>query len=439
MNKMGSQCFGVVFLAVIALLVLASYMTFFCRVDAAQDATHVRVKITGKVTSETLQGAIDQVHRNVEDKGYVYLEFDDGELKRRAKHARDICSTLKSPNISTDKLSYYKHLNLLYCPVPKVATKFWFRALHILETGEKKSPFEINRGPEKPISHQGYGTDEEIRAIIQSAYKIMFTRDPYQRIFSAYVDKFLSPNPVFWSLGKGIIMKVRKSRPNLLGCGEDVTFREVIRYLTGIDVELHDFHFRPVSSQCDVCHIQYDIIGKVETFEHDAMFIFNQTHASERGMIVKNFKEESNIYNIIFNVHRAFSLKNQSLECISHHMVHRRLWRVLQISGLINKYDDYPLSPNESRKANETMIMNLVLRAYERSTPEARLNKQEALLQAYSQIPLVGLEHLRLKYLRDLMLFDYEERPSFLFDKGNTKLGKSQVSFDYFDVLTLKE
>ncbi|XP_071112147.1 carbohydrate sulfotransferase 14-like [Haliotis cracherodii] len=441
MMKVGSRCCSLVSLAVVVMLVLASYITLSRRMEPAGDATHARVEIRGNIAdkADIYREAIHQVHQRVKDKGDALVGFDDGELKRRATHVKDVCSMVNSPNISLDHVSYYKHLDLLYCHVPKAATKFWFRALHILETGQHKSPFEIVHGPKRLFTEQDYGTNENMRSIIQSAFKIVFARDPYQRIFSAYVDKFLSPNAMFWSFGEKIIKKVRITQPNTtLGCGEDVKFSELIRYLIGVNPKSYDHHFRPVSLQCDVCNIQYDVIGNVETFEHDAKFIFNQTHASERGMIIKDFKEENNINYIVFKVQKAFGFKKRTLKCISDHMVHRRVWRALQISGLINKYDDYPLSPDESSKANKTAIMNLMLRAYERSLPEAKLNKREALLQAYSQVPLVGLEQLRLIYLNDLKLFGYEERPSYLFDKAETHSRESQDSFDYFDILKLK-
>ncbi|XP_046543787.1 uncharacterized protein LOC124253978 [Haliotis rubra] len=161
------------------------------------------------------------------------------------------------------------------------------------------------------------------------------------------------------------------------------------------------------------------------------------TNASEKGVMFKDFVEEKNVDNIIFKVQRAFIMKKKSLKCISDHMVHLRLWRVLQIGGLIDKYDEYPLNPDESREANVTVIMNLMLSAYQRSSPKARLNKQEALLQAYSQVSLEDLEQLRLKYLKDLLLFDYEDRPSYLFDRKSSAKSETKTTFDYYDAMRL--
>ena len=54
----------------------------------------------------------------------------------------------------------------------------------------------------------------------------MFTREPYSKLLSGYIDKLFAPNPYFWNvIGRFIIQKFRKY-PSLrsLECGHDVTF-----------------------------------------------------------------------------------------------------------------------------------------------------------------------------------------------------------------------
>ena len=54
----------------------------------------------------------------------------------------------------------------------------------------------------------------------------MFTREPYGKLLSGYVDKLFAPNPYFWkAIGRLIIRKFRKDpSPESLTCGHDVTF-----------------------------------------------------------------------------------------------------------------------------------------------------------------------------------------------------------------------
>ncbi|KAL8595979.1 hypothetical protein ACOMHN_018291 [Nucella lapillus] len=37
-------------------------------------------------------------------------------------------------------------------------------------------------------------------AFVTSAFRNIFVRNPYSRMFSAYVDKVFAPNPTFWKL-----------------------------------------------------------------------------------------------------------------------------------------------------------------------------------------------------------------------------------------------
>ncbi|XP_071100917.1 carbohydrate sulfotransferase 11-like [Haliotis cracherodii] len=424
----------------------ASFMFFTWNIDyqgkPMAGRSHVSVIINDTIAKKGafFEAAIRQVHQQLGDKMDILQEFDDTLMKQRQNHVTQMCSVLKRFEMADimNRVSYYKNINVLYCSVPKVGTKFWFRMFHVMETGEHTSPFEISDGPKSVYRIRNSVNNAEIAKRIKLAQKIMFTRDPYKRIFSTYIDKLVSPNGRYWSIGRKILSIVRKSKLNTkFQCGQDVQFGELVKYLIATDPESYDRHFKPVSSQCDVCDIHYDVIGKVETFKHDVMYIRNITNASEKGVIFKDFAEEKNVDNIIFKVRRAFALKKLSLKCISDHMVHLRLWRVLQIGGLIDKFDNYPLNPDESQEANVTVITDLMLRAYGRSTHAARFNKQEALLQAYSQVPLEDLEQLRLKYLKDLILFDYEDRPSYLFDGKGSAKPKNKNSFDYYDAMSL--
>ena len=81
-------------------------------------------------------------------------------------------------------------------------------------------------------------------------------RDPYSRLFSAFVDKLWSPSLRFWrALGKGLVKAMRRNATvTSLDCGHDVTFPEFVRYFidgqtknTSINV-----HIVPTHKICEV-------------------------------------------------------------------------------------------------------------------------------------------------------------------------------------------
>lgn len=68
--------------------------------------------------------------------------------------------------------------------------------------------------------------DVAVQRFLDVVTKVMFTRQPYSKLLSAYVDKLYSPNPFFWGkIGRHIVRKFR-SRPSAksVACGHDVTF-----------------------------------------------------------------------------------------------------------------------------------------------------------------------------------------------------------------------
>ena len=77
-----------------------------------------------------------------------------------------------------------------------------------------------------------YDYGDEKRAL-GPALKFMFARDPYTRIWSAYLDKFVLP--LFWHTGKEVVKEMRNNATKAsLECGHDVTFKEFLFYILGM-------------------------------------------------------------------------------------------------------------------------------------------------------------------------------------------------------------
>ena len=167
----------------------------------------------------------------------------------------------------------------IYCEVPKVACTNWKRIMLIL-TGKMNT---TNPSDLKPsLVHTSYATSylrtlnsyssAEIQYRVRNYYKVMFVRDPLERILSAYKNKFKPGNNAYFNnnYGRHIIKQHRVNATKAaLRDGNDVTFNEFLNYLVDPRSQQLDIHWQEFHKLCRPCSVQYDYIGKYETLEQD--------------------------------------------------------------------------------------------------------------------------------------------------------------------------
>lgn len=138
-----------------------------------------------------------------------------------------------------------------------------------------------------------YSTADIIRHGMGNYTKLVFVRHPFERLISAYHDKFVDQNSTVYQLGIGTGI-IRKYRPHpsesSLTNGNDVTIPEFVSYV--IDEwksgrRQLDVHWRPMVDLCLPCSIDYDIVGKFETLNHDVEFLLKKLDESS---IIKLFQ-----------------------------------------------------------------------------------------------------------------------------------------------------
>ncbi|XP_071103647.1 carbohydrate sulfotransferase 11-like [Haliotis cracherodii] len=338
---------------------------------------------------------------------------------------------------------YLDKPRIMYCPVAKSGSTFWRRAFEVIRRKDPKivSPFQLSYMDFKlskakiPLNMTETAHVEDMSKLLQKTLKFLFARDPYSRVFSTFIDKILSPNTYMWGLGKNAIEMFRSSNTERTStCGSDVSFDEYVKYINTRKFKTIDFHLRPVAYRCDACVADYDVIGKLETFEDDIRYILKKVGSYDSEIIFKNMNIEYKVDYILDAVVRAFDFKKGWTQCISLHAGYQRLWRQLQIGGMIDKTDPYLLTPEQSSNITVTEYLNMALEAFKRSGPSAKGNKKEAFLQAYSMVSLKEMESLRKNYLVDFEMFDYNQRPRKLFNINR----EAWTDFDYFDVMRLR-
>ncbi|XP_010606375.1 carbohydrate sulfotransferase 13 [Fukomys damarensis] len=173
---------------------------------------------------------------------------------------------------------------LLYCYVPKVACTNWKRVLLVLSGRARGDPHAIP-------SHQAHAPDSlpsladftpaQINQRLRTYLAFLFVREPFERLASAYRNKFGRPYSEAFQrrYGTRIVRRLRpRAHPDALARGHDVRFAEFLGYLldprTRRDEPFNE-HWERAHALCHPCRLHYDVVGKFETLAEDAAFVLD--------------------------------------------------------------------------------------------------------------------------------------------------------------------
>lgn len=234
--------------------------------------------------------SIKEDHLKAEIQG-KRISFLDDFCKKHTRGSRPLINIFRM----VSRIYVEDKHQLLYCEVPKAGCSNWKRVLMVL-AGLADSTANITHDSVHYGKHlrklDSYDPKEVLRRL-ETYTKVIFVRDPMERLVSAFRDKFEHPNsyyhPVF---GKAIIKKYRHNADKeALATGSGVKFEEFIKYLldsrrpVGMDI-----HWEQISKLCYPCIINYNFIGKFETLEEDANYLLRLIGAP-KGLTFPNFKD----------------------------------------------------------------------------------------------------------------------------------------------------
>ena len=249
--------------------------------------------------------------------------------------------------------------------------------------------------------------------------KILVVRNPYRRLFSGYVDKFLGPNHLYHStLGRQII---RMFRPNAtaysLQCGHDVTFPEFIEYIlhslpTG---HLANSHFTPIHKLCRPCFLHYDVI-KMENLANEVPQLLNSLGVDPHSfqyLFQKDTLMEARLKDEIrHTIFLYYKNKNSIKRCLPPIKVLERLWIRDSIRGFIEKGHQFPLKAKDVKSLTRSQLFNIFKSAYR--VPQTKNSSKaynDAIQKAFLQVPDENMALVQ-KYLEpDCKLFGYDPNP----------------------------
>lgn len=340
--------------------------------------------------------------------------------ERNAAKTRDYCRHHHGqPPDVTLTVRWSKNNSLLFCPIYKVGTTFW-RRVFMIQREKKYShldnpyliPFDKDYAGSKFLLKRDFSVQ---------VYKVMFTREPYNRLYSFFVDKLLAPNPYFWkSVGVEVAAFTRKVPRKVLKtfCGHDVTFTEFIKYVIHTLETRHniDPHWIEMEKNCRPCEMKYNFIGQMENFNEDSLQIIHKLGLEKMASVLeKNGKDASVDDAIRDTLSQPFTFRVKYKRCTSFKDALLRAWKKLQIRGLIgNSTLDGLLIDDKMTKLND--VISRALASRDSSTSRERLlMKNKNYIELWKSVDETDLHKLKELYSRDFELFGYNSMPPELF------------------------
>ncbi|XP_067414053.1 carbohydrate sulfotransferase 9-like isoform X1 [Emydura macquarii macquarii] len=191
-------------------------------------------------------------------------------------------------NVATQIFVEHNH-KFIYCEVPKVGCSNWKKIILLLTMNLSRKANEVRQDlvHQTPLIKKlsSYPSDYQDK-LLNSYTKVMFTRDPLERLVSAYRDKLLHSEP-YYSIA--VANKIKAMFRENKNSTEKVTFQEFVNFILTQKQDDLDIHWKPMFLLCDPCNIHYDFLGKFETLEEDAEHVLRNIGAPE-GLHYPNFK-----------------------------------------------------------------------------------------------------------------------------------------------------
>ncbi|KAK3589486.1 hypothetical protein CHS0354_030609 [Potamilus streckersoni] len=274
-------------------LVSAVSVTLFCYIVHFNSThAHTRFQPGNNEQVQNLRSELDVDLFSYHDNLHQSQQLKESQLsvadeqKKRLEVLKQGCEKLQADGLVANMPSHkaQSHIivndqyKVLYCYIPKVACTNLKRMFLIL-TGKMNTSnlLSIKSGDvhftfDKYFTYLDNYSQQEADRRIQSYRKVIFVREPLERLLSAYRNKFLQNSTYFHQrFGKKIVRQFRiLPSKQSIETGSDVKFDEFIKYIMDPETRnQYNEHWDKFTSLCDPCTIPYDFIGKYETFNND--------------------------------------------------------------------------------------------------------------------------------------------------------------------------
>ena len=150
-----------------------------------------------------------------------------------------------------------------------------------------KSP-DVHGSLDPYLTYLGDFSVSEIKYRLEHYFKFVIVREPFERIVSAFRNKFetntTSSQYFRKQFGRKIIDSYRENpKKRSLRYGDDLTFKEFVLYLTDSKrrVPLNE-HWEKFYELCHPCLVNYDFIGKLPSIDEDSKYILSRINSGRK-------------------------------------------------------------------------------------------------------------------------------------------------------------
>ena len=254
-------------------------------------------------------------------------------------------------------------------------------------------------------------------AEIRKSRTVLVSRDPYSRLFSAFIDKMFLPfnNPA--AIG---LVKRQRNIAQMFSCANDLTFQEFLQDVIEIarGGQSLNRHWAPIFSLCNPCEVDAFVLVKQESFSSDVEYALKEIGIADGAFKVlygalHDHRVDSTIPGIVASVMRS---RKKAKKCMSDIEIARRIWVSFQIQGYIKNTIPFPtdIVDSEEKATSGKLLSNLILetiRQHPMTPEESKLQRRRALVSAYDGVSDHVIDGLKDVYKQDFILFDYSPDP----------------------------
>ncbi|KAL4216279.1 hypothetical protein ACF0H5_024004 [Mactra antiquata] len=315
----------------------------------------------------------------------------------------------------TSHFYFSKQYNFALCKVPKCGSTFWTQTFGVLTKGTQRAEnvFTMKRTKVHGTSRSFFTGLSKIK----NSPTVLVSRDPYSRLYSAYVDKvFLMLQPTLSCAVRTALNK--KTESTVRGkCPTDVTFEEFLKFVvkTVLAGKSLNIHYAPIESFCQPCKVKAMYLLKQESFATDAVEILKDIGVEKKKLNVINsaLHEHRIEYTIPGIVKTAYGRLLGGKNRMTGLLLAQKLWKSFQIQGYIPDSIDLP-SSSENAYTKVDYFIHVVMETIEKhklSSDESKTLRQKHLVNAYKGIEKDIIERIRQIYEVDIALFGYDVYP----------------------------
>lgn len=360
----------------------------------------------------------------------VSLEEKAQEMYSRVMRMHEACARIPPQRhlkaLVQGRRHFYlsERFSLSYCEVPSASSTYWAQVFMALaginpkfhDYDDAKSIFDLPKSIVHDAIRQQSGLvmeKEDKRVKLTTTFLV--ARNPYSRLFSAYIDQIYLP--LNWNAARRMIQndQVRQE------CGSGVSFNEFLYHVSDAVLKKKriDIRWAPIFSVCLPCETDINMVVKQETLPEDAEFLLAYIGAEDsvrdqaRNASVKTISEKEIRHFVKKNVESGHSVDRG---CISESALAKKIWTALQIKGHI---DDNFIFPEEGfkevfREDLESTLIAHVLEAIKASQmPYEAFKKQRRKwkLDFWKQVSKTTMINVQAAYFEDFSLFQYDIDP----------------------------